>query len=293
MRQSFFAAKGALAQHIFYDKTLSWDSTSVVHARIGTNQFIESKNATLKVSIPFGHTSIRASWQTASGQQKYQHVQGDHVAIMPASLAYETRWQRTSELIILCIQPAFIATVAEELMIGNSIEIIEHWTAIDPLIRQFGRALRHELQMGVPSQLYIDSLTTFLAIHLLKTYSTAQLKPNPVTVGSSSGFPPHIRQQVIDYIESNLEQDLSLESIAQMLNLSSYRFARAFKQSIGLSPHQYLLQRRIERAKQLLTQTQFPIYEISYLLGFSSQSHFSTVFRRLTGTTPKAYRDLL
>ena len=74
--------------------------------------------------------------------------------------------------------------------------------------------------------------------------------------------------------------------------MSQYRFARAFKQSTGIPPHQYLLSQRIERAKKLLALTQLQIADISYHLGFASQSHFTATFRRFTKVTPKAYRNL-
>ena len=74
--------------------------------------------------------------------------------------------------------------------------------------------------------------------------------------------------------------------------MSQYRFARAFKQSTGIPPHQYLLSQRIERAKKLLTLTQLQIADISYQLGFASQSHFAATFRRFTKVTPKVYRNV-
>ena len=76
-----------------------------------------------------------------------------------------------------------------------------------------------------------------------------------------------------------------------MLDLSTYHFVRAFKQATGETPHQYLLKSRVERAKQLLAETELPLAEISYLVGSNSQSHFTASFRRLARLTPKTYRQ--
>lgn len=96
----------------------------------------------------------------------------------------------------------------------------------------------------------------------------------------------------MEYINENLERDLTLSEIAASVGMSSYHFARTFKQATGLPPHQYLIKLRLENAKRLLAQTNLAIAEIAYRVGFASQSHFTTLFRKHVGTTPKAYRDL-
>lgn len=75
--------------------------------------------------------------------------------------------------------------------------------------------------------------------------------------------------------------------------MSYFHFSRAFKQSMGVSPNVYIVERHIERAKKLLSETELPISEISLRVGFSSQSHFTTTFRRLAWTTPKVFREML
>jgi AraC family transcriptional regulator len=86
-------------------------------------------------------------------------------------------------------------------------------------------------------------------------------------------------------------EDVSLEAIAQHLGMSRYYFVRLFKQSMGTTPHQYVLPQRIERAKGLLKQRQEAISDIALGCGFADQNHFGKLFRQMTGTTPKAYRE--
>ena len=85
--------------------------------------------------------------------------------------------------------------------------------------------------------------------------------------------------------------DVTLAEIADVADLSPYHFARAFKRTTGLTPQQYLMERRIERAKDLLAKADLPIVEVSAQVGFKNQSHFTTFFRRYTSMTPKVWRN--
>jgi len=104
------------------------------------------------------------------------------------------------------------------------------------------------------------------------------------------GLPPARAQKICEYINSNLDKNISLESLAAIAGLSMHHFARAFKQTIGMPPHCYVLQRRIEHAQQMLRNTQLPLSEIALSAGFSDQSHLARHFRRMTGTSPSVVR---
>jgi AraC family transcriptional regulator len=101
----------------------------------------------------------------------------------------------------------------------------------------------------------------------------------------------HAQQQyVIDYIHTHLDQDLSLVEIAKVININPTYFASLFKRAIGISPHQYVIQQRVERAKVMLSKTDLAIADIALQVGFSSQSHLTQQFKRCTGMTPKQVR---
>lgn len=104
------------------------------------------------------------------------------------------------------------------------------------------------------------------------------------------GLTPVQLRRVLDHIEADLGEDTSLRRLAELVRLSPHHFARAFKQSTGLAPHRYVLQRRIARAKEMLSDRQLSLAELGQSLGFASQAHFTTTFRAETGTTPGAYR---
>lgn len=104
------------------------------------------------------------------------------------------------------------------------------------------------------------------------------------------GLAAHQRRQLREYVEGHLDHPLSLGELAALCNLSEYHFARMFRESFGLPPHQYLLARRLAKARQLLRHGQLPLGEVALLCGFASASHFSNRFRQALGATPGAYR---
>jgi AraC family transcriptional regulator len=136
-------------------------------------------------------------------------------------------------------------------------------------------------------QLYAEVLTNALAIHLLRRYRACQ---HTIPEGPH-GLSPAKLQRTMTYIQTHLEQELSLTTLAALVHLSPDHFARLFKQATGKTPRQYVLACRIARAKQLLTETAMPLSAIGLEVGCADQSYFTALFRQHVATTPKAYRD--
>lgn len=103
-------------------------------------------------------------------------------------------------------------------------------------------------------------------------------------------LPKHKLDLITAYIQDHLDQELKLVDLAAVVGISQYYFSRLFKQSTGLAPYQYVVQQRVERAKQLLRQQNLTIADIALLCGFANQSHFTKLFRQVTGLTPKQYQ---
>jgi AraC family transcriptional regulator len=224
------------------------------------------------------------------GRLQHENIAKGDVAIIPAYSYHISRWQSEAKFLVLSMEPAFFTRMAIEAGNLEKIEIKPRYAAPDPLIQQIGLALQTELESDEQvSNIYIESLTTTLCIHLLKYYC----------VTSDAKFDNHEQKglshwklkQTISYIHENLDKDLSLVDISATVGMSMYYFSRQFKQSTGLAPHQYVMNCRIERAKKLLSKTNQTIEQIGSLVGFQSQSHFTNVFRKLTGITPRVYRE--
>jgi AraC family transcriptional regulator len=194
------------------------------------------------------------------------------------------RWDRRNQIIYLNLTSELLSRHKMALLKTDRVELIPHFAVQDPLIYQIGLSLKAELETnGSSSDLYAESAATFLAVHLLSNYSTRIYKIREYV----GGLPQHKLRQAIDYIQENLSENISLEAIANHIDISSYHFCRLFKQATGLSPHQYVIQQRVERAKQLLRQGKMSLSEIAIACGFSHQSHLNRHFKRITGVTPK------
>lgn len=106
-----------------------------------------------------------------------------------------------------------------------------------------------------------------------------------------STLPKSKLKKILDFIELNIEDELTLGSLADEAGMSMFYFARMFKKTTGKSPHQFILERRIKYAKYLLLETEEPLVEVALSCGWANQSHFTTAFKRLVGVTPRHYRN--
>jgi AraC family transcriptional regulator len=279
---------GCTHSPIFSSQKQSWEHILVEEFRhsSGEGQTHYSNEHTICLSLaprPVQFLQIKGNKTHTSLYGK-----GD-LSITPAKMPFFARWEGEDHYLQIRIASQFIQSVAQETLAWNrdQVELLPEFRMRDPQLEAIALMLLTELQQDNPgSRLYIESLTNLLAVHLLRQYATA--KPHlPVYQG---GLPQRQLMQVLDYINDHLEQEIKLADLAALLNISQFHFSHLFKQASGTTPYQYLLQQRIERAKQLLKQTNQPIMEIAFQCGFNSHSHLSQQFRRIIGTTPKAYR---
>jgi AraC family transcriptional regulator len=223
-----------------------------------------------------------------------QCLQTGGIAIVPAGLPSE--WRRKDaggiNTLHLYLHPHFVRNTAESCDMDNvQVTIEPQFGAADEHIHHIGMALLCELkEANVVGRLYADSLATVLAMQLVRRYS--YLKEVHTSRG---GMAPRKLRRAIEFINDNFdkEQTVALAAVAEAVGMSYFHFSRAFKQSMGVSPNVYMIEQRIGRAKKLLSETDLPIAEIALRVGFASQSHFTTTFRRLAWTTPKAFREML
>ncbi|MGF1521631.1 MAG: helix-turn-helix domain-containing protein [Leptolyngbyaceae cyanobacterium] len=216
--------------------------------------------------------------------------------LVPANSSLACSWEYTSEKLGVLIAPEFMQRLAleTELLNPEHVELQPIRPHHDPAIESIVKLLDRELAAPntgdflIGSSLYLDSLTTALGIHLLRHYSAFELHTTTdINRLSSSKL-----RQAIAYIHDHLEQNISLQAIATYLGMSQYHFARWFKRSMGVPPYQYVIQRRIERAKGLLKNKNLNLADIALQCGFNSQGHLIRHFKKQVGMTPKQYREL-
>ncbi|MDQ8730052.1 AraC family transcriptional regulator [Bradyrhizobium sp. LHD-71] len=155
----------------------------------------------------------------------------------------------------------------------------------DAVISSLLTSIRTDIaQERIPGAAYMEHVA---ALILLRLAMLRGASPQPARGGRLSR---RALNRVQDYIDANLDTDIALSDLAAVARLPGDTFARQFKVTTGRAPYAYVIERRIRRAEQLLADTDHEIGAIALSLGFSSQSHFTTTFRRLSGTTPRNYR---
>ena len=216
----------------------------------------------------------------------YRH--GD-MLITPANTPLFVRWEGDENCLQIQLPTSFLKRVAEETLGKDSdrLTLVPTFQSRNQQLEAIATLLMAEVQQRQPNgALYLDSLANVLAMQLLRNYGTtsAQL---PTYEG---GLPTYQLNRVLDYIDAGLTEEIKLSNLAELLGMSPFHFGRMFKQSTGISPHQYVIQQRLERAKHLLKNSDRAIIDIALDCGFTSHSHLSKQFRKVIGMTPRNFR---
>jgi AraC family transcriptional regulator len=171
-----------------------------------------------------------------------------------------------ANVLFLALDPVFVRRVAEGLELDSDrIELIEKRRSTDPTLHHIAMALRAGVQSGgALERMYGEALSTALAVHLLREYGAAV----PAPTKQHGGLPREKLVRAVEYIQDQLHTDLTVSRIAQAVYISPYHFTKLFKQSTGQSPHQYVVEARVRKAKELLTKGKFTISEAAYHVGF-------------------------
>jgi AraC family transcriptional regulator len=184
--------------------------------------------------------------------------------------------------------PALLVHTVSTALPTQYVELVPHFHANDPLLHHLAFVLQATSNAASTAErLYAEVLTTALAVHLLRRYAACR----PTVPEMPGGLSPAKLHRTVEYIQAHLEQELSLTTLAARVHLSPDHFARLFKQATGQTPHQYVLACRIERAKQLLAETDIPLSVVGFQVGCTDQSYFTALFRKHVSMTPKTYRD--
>jgi AraC family transcriptional regulator len=212
------------------------------------------------------------------------------ILVIPAGSPARWRWSGRSDTLHIFLEPGLVGRVAAEAFDLDPARLaVPPLDALDlPQLRVAIWAVDAELTAGgLGGPLAAESLANVLAVHLIRRLSA----PRRLERGRDGVLPRGRLRAVVEYIEEHLDGCPTLEQMAAVARLSVYHFARQFKAATGLPPHQYVILRRVERAKQLLQAgTDLSLAELSLRVGFSDQSQFSRHFKRLVSVTPGQFR---
>jgi AraC family transcriptional regulator len=260
-------------------------SANATPARIGLRvDFRTTKPGTVELGRTSEHRlkiHVGAPVRGRCEAHTFVYRRGD-VDIHPAE--YHDVWQEfdRNESIVLGLTPSLLQRAANDVgMDAARIALEPRFQFRDPQIEHVAWALETERRSGAPNgALYTECLGFALAIHLLGRYKS--------TIAIKRGLSRIQLHRVRAHIENNIAQDLSLAALAQIAHLSASHFKTMFKRSTGFAVHEYVIRRRVNRAKQLLTRSNLAASQIAAEVGFSHQSHMARAMRRVLGVTPSA-----
>ena len=227
--------------------------------------------------------------QRRNGRAYQRTMHPGDVIVAPEGEPKQLQHEESAEIVKLRLSRELLAEVIQDGCGGDpeQVRLLDNFGTRDAQLEYVGRRFLAELETeGLGDRIFAESLARQLAVHLVRHYSTMV----PGAACGCTRLPPHRLRKAIEFIDSNLHTDLSLEDIAQTVAMSPYHFAHLFKQTTGDSPHQYVMLLRLEHAKSLLRCTELPITEVAHRVGYASISHFASVFHRSTGLTPRQYR---
>ena len=196
-------------------------------------------------------------------------------------------WHGPSQRIVASIDPSIVARAATQLELNQLPDFDNRWSFQDEQLRLLLTEMEREVTSGAATgPLYGDLLGLSLSVALIRKYGRTSTTVAPHKGGIAK---PRLNR-ALEYIAANLQSEIRLEDLAEAAGLSLFHFARAFRESMGATPHQYLLQRRIDSAKSLLRTPGRNLEVIASATGFADASHLSKAFRRQVGTSPKAWQ---
>lgn len=236
------------------------------------------------VACKFGRQRLPVRTQTGAVWVCPAGVQADEILIAAPDLTSAHLYIPTNRLNALAADAGF--------RIPDNTSLRSAAVPEDGVISQLGQIVLAEAACeSSAGRLLVDSAATTLSAWLIRNY--AEETPRIVGPQPRRGLDKRRLRRVLEYVEQHLDQDISLEVLAQQASLSEFHFARMFAASMGVPPYKYVSQRRLDRAVSMLAGGELPLSEIAFRSGFGSPASFSRAFRRIKGVTPGEYRRLI
>ncbi|WP_394821228.1 helix-turn-helix domain-containing protein [Pendulispora albinea] len=255
---------------------------ALVDTPMGATRVPASSNHRFTVHVG---TPVRAICQCDGRTHSRLQSRGD-IDLVPAGLPGVWEDDRATSLLRVSVSPALLGAAAAGLGLDpDRIALTPRFQLRDPQLEHLAWALEAELEAPAASDaLYGETLAMGLAVHLVRRYrleTGARLERE-----DARGLSRPQRERVVDYIEAHLARSLTLAELAAVAGVSVSHFKGLFKRSTGLSVHQYVVRRRVERARVLLGRERATIARVALETGFADPSHMARWMRRLLGVTP-------
>src|SRR5258706_11776627 len=264
-----------------------WNDVVVEQHHFPSGELVDVMYKRHVIAINIGH-SFTNEFEKDGRFQRVQRARGA-ISFFPSHQPFSGRMTAErgvfANLLVLALNPVFVSRVAERLELdADRIELTGQRGITDLALRHIALALRAGVQSGdALDRMYGEGLATALAVHVLGEYGAAVLEPKR----RYGRLPREKLVRAVDYIQDQLNTDLTVSAIAQAVGLSPDHFTRLFKESTGQSPYRYVVEARGRKARELLATGKFTISEAAHHDGFVDQSHLTRHFKRVFGLPPK------
>ena len=263
-------------------KNLEWEG---IYIEKGENKQFNPDDVTVPQHYFAMNIGPAFEWEWKDGKtfKTHRYETGD-VWINPAGVPFSHRIKTHNQFVLLTLEPAKVIDALPDYPLIDRQVFRRVHRSKDKHLQTLMQALLVEAESGGPNgRFYADTLSTALVAHFVNHYSTKI----PVELTRVTAIERQRLGRVLEYIEAYLTQSICLEDLARVAGLSKFHFSRSFKAAIGVTPHQYLLKRRIEKAANALKTES--IAQVAYQFGFTDQSHFTRVFKKVKDVTPKQF----
>jgi len=264
---------------------LGWRGIVVEWHRLEPQELPEHYVVGHGLSVSTGNRPIRFGWRDG-GRLREGLLNPGECHLLTHGEHNAPRWLDTFDEVSLVLDRRFVADLVREGLPSDRVEFVTRRSAHDATIARYTEAFRLEIVAGSPNGLlYADTLAIGFALHMVANHAVR--KPRlPSPRGKLNSFQ---LRRVVEFIQSHLGEDLSLPVLADQANVSPFHFARQFRATVGLPPHQFVLKQRVQKALGLLDGRNFSLAQVATECGFHDQPHFTRAFRRVVGTTPARY----
>lgn len=246
----------------------------------GSLELEESPGNVLMVNL----SPVQALRQVRNQRSFVSNMLHWDMTLMPRGTPSKWSWNSTCDRFDLVVLPDVLG---EE----YRIDTVDRFLFRDEQLENICRQLCREISLrDRADRLSVEALAIDTAWLLLREYSAASPRAKSIPRG---GLTRNNTRRVIEYVEANLGRAVTLRELADVAELSTHHFVRMFKRSLGLTPYQYLIERRVDRAKALLRSKPVSLAQVGLSTGFGSQSHFTSTFHRVVGATPAEFQKLV
>ncbi len=239
-----------------------------------------------QITVAMTPAQVRGEWVGIDGRLERRELNGDMIWIVPPGVPHVIHFDRRATLIHLYLTDTFFRSMVQDAPDDTQSSLIPSLLVRDQFLVEIAKSLYRETKIGASNELFTQSIATLTATHLVRTYSSRH-SHLPVYRG---GLGPAREKKICAYIMEHLSEELSLEEMARVVEMSPNYLISLFRASMGMTPHRYVVQQRLERARQLLEQPRMALLDVANRCGFKDQSQFTTTFRRYLGVTPGQYR---